>query len=94
MWWKIAEGIKNDADFQKFRTQVLTAPVSVREKDGIAEITVSTPGGVLGVKTDVTNKKRLAYYNPVPLPVDYLFQVDGVEIGKPILKKYKLNTTK
>ena len=88
MWWKVEEGIKSDADFLRFRNKVLNAPVSVNEKDGIIDISVSTPAGKLGVKADITNKKRLNYYNPTPLPQDFLFNIDGVEIGKPIMNKY------
>ena len=91
MWWKVQEGIKSDADFQKFRQTVLKAPVSVKEKDGEIEIIVKTPFGNLGVKANLNNKLRLEYYNPVPLPKNYLFNLNGVEIGKPIMEKYKLN---
>lgn len=94
MWWKVQEGIKSDADFAKFRQTVLKAPVQVSDKDGITDITVVTPSGKLGVKADLANKKRLSYENPKPLPQDYLFNVDGVEIGKPIMEKYKLTTSK
>jgi hypothetical protein len=66
----------------------LTTPVLVHEKDGIVDVSVSTPSGKLGVKADIVNKKRLVYYNPSPLPADFLFNVDGVELGKPIMSKY------
>lgn len=88
MWWKVEEGITSDADFSKFRQKVLKTPVLVNEKDGIVDISVSTPSGKLGVKSDIVRKKRLAYYNPKPLPKDFLFNVDDIEIGKPIMKKY------
>jgi hypothetical protein len=51
-------------------------------------LTKQTPSGKLGVKSDIVNKKRLEYYNPCPMPANFLFIVDGVEIGQPILKKY------
>ena len=89
MWWKVQEGVKSDADFQLFRQTVLKAPVSVTNKDAIVEIIVKTPSGNLGIKADLANKKRLDYYNPAPLPENFLFNVDGVEIGKPIMEKYK-----
>jgi hypothetical protein len=89
MWWKVAEGIKTDADFAKFRQQVLNAPVTATEQNGIVDISVNTALGKLGVRADIANKKRLAYYNPAPLPEHYLFSADGVEIGEPIMKKYK-----
>jgi hypothetical protein len=88
MWWKVEEGIKGNKDFARFRQKVLTTPVLVHEKDGIVDISVTTPAGKLGVKADILNKKRLEYYNPVPLPADFLFNVDGVEVGKPIMSKY------
>lgn len=94
MWWKVQEGIKSDADFQKFRQTVLKAPVSVNYKDDVIEVVVNTPSGNLGVKANLANKERLSYENPKPLPQDYLFNVDGVEIGKPIMEKYKLTTSK
>ena len=90
MWWKVEEGVKSDADFLRFRQKVLNAPTSVDEKNGVLDLSVSTPAGKLGLKTDLKNKKRLEYYNPTPLPEGYLFNVDRVEIGKPILEKYKL----
>ncbi len=89
MWWKVQEGIKSDADFQKFRQNVLKAQVKVEEENGIVDISVLTPSGKLGVKSDLLNNKRLEYYNPNPLPANFLFNVDGVEIGQPILEKYK-----
>jgi len=94
MWWKTGEGIKSAADFQQFREKVLSAPVSVNEKEGIFDVSVKTPLGLLGVKTDIVAKKRLHYYNPTPLPAGYLFNVDGVEIGKPVMEKYNLNSSK
>jgi hypothetical protein len=39
-------------------------------------------------------RKRLNYYNPSTLPDDFLFQVDGIEIGKPVMEKYKLKSSK
>ena len=89
MWWKVEEGIKSDADFLKFRQSVLNAPVTINERNGIVDISVSTPTGKLGVRTDIANQKRLNYYNPSPLPANFLFNVDGVEIGKPIMDKYR-----
>ena len=88
MWWKVEEGITGDADFLKFRQTILKSPVSLNEKDGIIDISVLTISGKLGIKADMANKKRLIYYNPKPLPQDFLFNVDGIEIGKPIICKY------
>lgn len=90
MWWKVAEGIKTESDFSKFRNTVLKASVKVEEQNGVMDISVNTPSGKLGVKADILNKKRLDYYNPKPLPKDFLFNVDGVEVGKPIMVKYKI----
>jgi hypothetical protein len=89
MWWKTAEGIKTDADFKKFRESVLSAPVQVSNQNGIVDVKVTTAAGVLGVKSDLNIKKRLDYYNPTALPADFLFNIDGKEIGKPLLEKYK-----
>jgi hypothetical protein len=89
MWWKVQEGIKSDADFKKFRQTVLRARVIVNEENGIVDIVVSTPSGKLGVRSDIVNNKRLEYYNPNPLPANFLFNVDGLEIGQSILEKYK-----
>ena len=88
MWWKVDEGITGDADFLKFRQTILKSPVSLNEKDGIIDISVLTISGKLGIKADMASKKRLIYYNPKPLPQDFLFNVDGIEIGKPIICKY------
>lgn len=89
MWWKTAEGIKNAEDFRKFRAAFLAAPLQVSNSNGIVEAKVTTSAGVLGVKADLNNKKRLEYYHPMPLPTDFLFQIDGKEIGKTLLDKYK-----
>jgi hypothetical protein len=94
MWWKVEEGIKSDADFSKFREKVLSAPVKIEEKNGTVDLSVNTQAGWLGVKADVANKKRLDYYNPAPLPANFLFNIDGIEVGKPIMEKYKLNISK
>ena len=88
MWWKVEEGITSEADFSAFRQNILATPVSVLEKDGVIDVSVATPSGKLGVKADILNKKRLEYYLPHPLPADFLFNVDGIELGKPILGKY------
>jgi hypothetical protein len=90
MWWKVEEGITDAAGFLKFRQTVLNAPVNINEKNGIVDISVATPSGKLGIRADIINKKRLGYYNPKPLPKDFLFNVDDIEIGKPIMGKYKL----
>ena len=89
MWWKTEEGVKTAADFLKFRKKVLTAPLIVNVQNDVIEIAVMTAAGKLGVKADMPNKKRLTYYNPSPLPTNFLYNVDGVEIGKPIMEKYK-----
>lgn len=89
MWWKTAEGIRTDADFARFRQSVLRAPVTVQETNGITEISVLTSSGKLGVQADLVNKKRVAYMTPSVLPKDFLFMVDGVELGKPIMAKYR-----
>jgi hypothetical protein len=88
MWWKTSEGIKTTSDFLNFRKNVLAAPVLLNVQNGIVDISVITPLGKLGVKADLVNRKRLSYYNPAPLPNDFLFNVDGMEIGKPIMAKY------
>lgn len=88
MWWKVQEGINSQADFLKFMQSILQAPVNVSEKNGIADISVLTASGKLGVKSDLIKKQRLAYYLPTPIPKDFLFNVDGKELGTPIMKKY------
>lgn len=90
MWWKVQEGINNDADFLKFRQSVLSTPVSVSDKNGIVDVSVLTPSGKLGVKADLAKQQRLDYYLPTPLPNDFLFNVDGKELGRPIMEKYIL----
>ena len=89
MWWKTAEGITTDAAFAAFRNEVLQAPVTITDNNGMVDISVATKAGKLGVAADLVKKKRLAYYNPNPLPKDFLFNVDGIEIGKPVMEKYK-----
>jgi hypothetical protein len=89
MWWKAEEGIKTDADFLKFRNKVMNTPVVINEANGQMDISVMTTAGKLGVKADLLNKKRLEYYNPIPLPKEFLFNVDGLEIGRSIMEKYK-----
>lgn len=77
MWWKVQEGINSDADFLKFRTSILEAKVSALEENGIADISVLTPSGKLGVKADLNKKQRLEYYLPVPLPkIFFLMQME------------------
>ncbi|MBS1656175.1 MAG: hypothetical protein JSU05_15080, partial [Bacteroidetes bacterium] len=90
MWWKVQEGIHTEADFLKFRQSVLNAKTRVFAKDGIVDISVLTPLGKLGVKADLNTKQRLDYYLPVPLPKNFLFNVDGEEIGRPVMEKYIL----
>lgn len=94
MWWKVQEGIDSDKAFAAFRQSVLNAPVMVNVDKGTVAISVETDAGKLGIKSDLAGKNRLEYYNPVPLPGDFLFNVDGREIGKPVMEKYKLNKPK
>lgn len=89
MWWKTAEGIHSSTDFAAFRKQVMETPVTIQENKGIIDIAVQTTNGKLGIKADLLKKKRLAYYYPVPMPKDFLFNVDGTEIGKPLMGKYQ-----
>ena len=89
MWWKAEEGIKTEADFRNFRNKVLSAPVAIITENGQLDISVTTPSGKLGVKANLLNKKRLEYYNPVPMPKEFLLNIDGLEIGKPIMEKYR-----
>ena len=89
MWWKTAEGIKSDRAFADFRQEVLKAEVAVKAENSQVDITVMTKAGKLGVRADLPNKKRLDYYNPLPLPKNFLFSIDGQEIGKLIMEKYK-----
>lgn len=89
MWWKVEEGIQTEADFSKFRNTILKAKTQVNVQKDIMDISVETPSGKLGLKADLAQKKRLNYYYPKPLPKDFLFNVDGVEVGKPIMEKYK-----
>lgn len=91
MWWKVAEGIHTAADFAAFRKQVMETPVSIKEGNGMIDVAVQTQQGKLGVKADLNKKKRLDYYYPVPMPKDFLFTVNGKEIGLPIMKKYQLH---
>jgi hypothetical protein len=89
MWWKTQEGIHSAADFAKFRNQVLQAKVSAIESNGIIDVSVMTSAGKLGVKANLNTKKRLDYYNPFPLPNDFLFNIDGLDVGKQIMQKYR-----
>jgi hypothetical protein len=89
MWWKTQEGIHSAADFAKFRNQVLQAKVSATESKGIVDVSVMTSAGKLGVKANLNTKKRLDYYNPFPLPNDFLFNIDGLDVGKQIMQKYR-----
>lgn len=88
MWWKVVEGLRSDADFARFRKEVMNAPVSVAFKNHVVDVSVQSAIGKIGVKADLAGKVRLDYYHPKPLPENYLFMVDGVEIGKPIMSKY------
>ena len=89
MWWKTQEGINTAADFKKFRNTVMQAAVSVSDQNGVIDVSVATPAGKLGVKADLKLKKRIAYYNPLPLPTDFLFNIDGIDYGKNIMNKYR-----
>ena len=88
MWWKVEEGITGDAQFNKFRQSIANTPINVTDKNGIIDISVITSSGKLGIKADIQKKKRLTWYNPTPLPGNFLFNVDGMEMGQPIMKKY------
>ena len=88
IWWKAEEGITNDKMFARFRKKILDAAITVQSDKNVLDVSVQTTAGKLGVKADLFNKKRLEYYNPVPLPTDFLFSINGTEIGKPVMGKY------
>ena len=89
MWWKTAEGINTDAAFANFRNTVMNAPSNVTINAGIIDVSVITAQGKLGVKANLNLKQRINYYNPNPMPDQFLFNVDGVDIGKKIMQKYQ-----
>jgi hypothetical protein len=89
MWWKAAEGIDTDAKFQAFRNSVLDAPVTITDANNVLDVSVQTTSGKLGLKADLKKKVRLDYYNPTPLNRNILFNIDGVDVGKKIMGKYK-----
>jgi hypothetical protein len=89
MWWKAEEGIDTEAKFKAFRNSVLDAPVTVNESNNVVDVFVQTTSGKLGLKADLKKKVRLDYYNPTPLNRNILFNIDGVDVGKKIMQKYK-----
>lgn len=89
IWWKTAEGIRTASDFAAFRKTVLEAPVSVQDTNGVLDIIVTTASGPLGVKADLKRKQRISYTNPATLPTGFLFNVDGKELGIPLMGKYR-----
>ena len=89
MWWKAAEGIDTDEKFQAFRNGVMDAPVIINNVNDVLDVFVTTPTGKLGVKANLKKKARLDYYSPIPLNRNLLFNIDGVDIGKKIMGKYK-----
>jgi hypothetical protein len=91
LWWKTAKGFNTAADFASIRKQVMATPVTTKEEKGIIYIAVQEAQGKLEIKANPVRKKVLKYYYPLPLPKDFLFTVDGKEIGKPILIKYPMH---
>ena len=89
MWWKAEEGIDTEAKFKAFRNSVLDAPVSITDANNVLDVSVQTTSGKLGLKADLKKKVRLDYYNPTPLNRNILFNIDGVDVGKKIMAKYK-----
>jgi hypothetical protein len=89
MWWKAEEGIDTEAKFKSFRNSVLDAPVTVTDSNNVLDVFVQTTSGKLGLKADLKKKVRLDYYNPTPLNRNILFNIDGVDVGKKIMQKYK-----
>jgi hypothetical protein len=61
----------------------------VKEANGILDLHVVTAAGKIGLKADIIRKQRLAYYSPIPIPNDFLFQVNGKEIDNKFKLKYK-----
>jgi hypothetical protein len=89
MWWKAEEGIDTEAKFKAFRNSVLAAPVTITDANNVLDVSVQTTSGKLGLKADLKKKVRLDYYNPTPLNRNILFNIDGVDVGKKIMQKYK-----
>lgn len=89
MWWKAVEGIKSDAAFAAFRASILKAPVNIKLNGEVIDVRVTADGKPLGLKADLKNKTRLAYYGGPVIPKDFLLKVDGVELGRPIMDKHR-----
>ena len=89
MWWKIQEGLDSDAKFLAFRQSVLNTMVEVKNSNGILDIGVLTQSGKLGIKANLNLNKRLEYYSPFTMPKDFLFNVNGVDLGRQIMDKYR-----
>jgi hypothetical protein len=67
----------------------LNSKVEVFNQTGIVDVAVQTPNGKLGLKADINLKQRLEYYSPYTLPKDFLFNINGVEVGRKIMEKYR-----
>ena len=92
MWWRVEEGINDDAAFERFRQTMIEATVTtstpVDQAGTVYTATVAPTGEEpLGVSGDCNSKLQTANQGGIVLPQGNIYLVDGEEAAQPIFAK-------
>lgn len=90
MWWRVEEGVNDDAAFEQFRRSMIEASVEVSAPTGGGTeytVKVTSPEGELGVSGDCSTKRQTANYGGTVLPQGSIYAVDGKDVANTIFSR-------
>lgn len=86
LWTRVAENL-DEAKFAAFRRAFATARPSVKRDNTTLEVKVPGLSGALRLKADLKKEKALVLEGAARGPEKYLLEVNGREIGAPLLDR-------
>jgi len=92
MWWRVEEGITDDAAFERFRKTMIDAAVEIStpaDAGGTVYSAYVTPAGgeKLGVAADRETKKATDITGGITLPSGSVYAVDGTDVANGIFAR-------
>lgn len=92
MWWRVEEGITDDAAFERFRKTMIDAAVEIStpaDAGGTIYSAYVTPAGgeKLGVAADRETKKATDITGGITLPSGSVYAVDGTDVANGIFAR-------
>jgi hypothetical protein len=86
LWTRVADNL-DDAKFADFRKAFATAKPTVKRDAATLDVQVPGLSGTLRLTADLKAEKRLAIEGAAPGPRNYLLEVNGRELGAPLLDR-------